>query len=220
METLEKRKHDIVNHLTWDDRVDANEIFVHVEDGKVILTGEVPDFSAKLAASKDAWMIEGVKSVENKLKVKFPDYDKLPDDAAITSTINYMLLWNDNILSSNIKVETRDRIVTLTGTVDSYWEKYLAENIASSARGISDVVNLLDVELAKSLEDVDIQTDIEDALKRSGLVDEKNIHVSVHNGVATLTGTSPHYPGKNEALDIAMYTSGVRNVMDKISIES
>lgn len=67
--------------------------------------------------------------------------------------------------------------------------------------------------------DIDIQADIENAFRRSILIDEQRIKASVNNGVVTLTGNARNYPEKNEALDIAMYTAIVINVMDKVTVE-
>jgi osmotically-inducible protein OsmY len=217
--TEEMRKQDIVDQLTWDDSVDANEVHVSVKDGNVKLTGTVPNFTAKLAASKDAYMVAGVKDVENDIDVEYPVTLQVPSDEEITSNINNMLIWNDNILSSNIKVETQNRIVTLRGSVESFWEKSLAGDIAASARGVIDVINTLDIELTKTAMDVDIQQDIKNAYRRSILIDEDKIIVGVNNGIVRLTGSVANYPIKKEALDIAMYTAGVIDVIDELTIE-
>jgi len=216
--TEQLRKQDIIDQLTWDDSVDANEVHVTVEDGIVKLKGKVPNFTAKLAASKDAYMVAGVKDVKNDIDVQYPATLQVPPDEEITSNINNMLIWNDNILSSNIKVETNNRIVTLTGKVESYWEKMLAGDIAASAGGVTDVVNTLGVELTRTTMDVDIQDDIKKAYRRSILIDEEKIGVSVKHGVLRLTGNVANYPIKREALDIAKNTAGVMDLIDELTI--
>ncbi len=211
-------KQDIIDHLIWDDGVNANDVYIHIENGNVRLTGKVPNFSAKMAATQDAYMIAGVKNVDNQLEVGFVSTGNMPDDAEITSNVRHMLLWNNKLISSNIRVESLDRIVTLSGNVETYWEKYLAEDIANKARGVKDVINLLQVELKKTMIDLDIQKDIENALKRSHFIDEKTMEVSVNNGVVTLSGTVINYPVKRQALYIAMHTAGVTDVNDEINL--
>jgi osmotically-inducible protein OsmY len=220
MKTSEILKQKIIDHLTWDDRIDSNDVYVYVEDGNVQLRGSVPTFSAKLAASKDAQMIDGVTNVDNQLEVSYPQTEEVLNDNEITSNIVNMLLWNSNIVSSDIVVKSQNRIVTLTGSVETYWEKYLAEDIANSAKGVIQVINLLDVELTKSKVDLDIQGAIEDALNRTSTIRSDNINVSVNNGIVTLTGNVGSFAEKEDIMDIARYTTGVVSVIDEITIEN
>lgn len=99
MRSSEVVKQDIIEHLTWDDRIDVNNVYVYVEDGNVQLKGNVPTYSAKLAASNDAYMIDGVMNVDNQLEAVYPETDKVLNDDEITSNIVNMLLWNSNIVS-------------------------------------------------------------------------------------------------------------------------
>ena len=216
--TSEIRKQDVVDQLIWDNSVNANDVFVNVQDGNVQLKGEVSTYSAKLAAAEDAYKVAGVRNVENLIEVKLPETTVLPNDDEITSNINKMLLWNSNIVSSDIKVITENRMVTLQGKVDTYWEKYQAENIANSANGVLGVINLLTVELSTSKVDEDIRNDIVSAFNRSVLIQEGEIDVSVNNGIVTLQGSVPNYAVKREATNVAMYTAGVLEVIDDLVI--
>jgi osmotically-inducible protein OsmY len=218
METTEKIKQDIIEHLKWDNSINANDVSVHVSDGNVQLQGKVPNFSSKIAATQDAYMVSGVKYVDNQIEVGVTEREKLPDDTEITHNLINMFLWNSHLRSSDIQVKSENRIVTLTGSVETFREKYLAEDIASNAWGVRDVINLLEVKLIRTFIDADIQTDIENAFTRAAFIDEKGIDVNVRNGVVTLSGTVVNYPVKKQALDIAAYTAGVTEVIDNLSI--
>jgi osmotically-inducible protein OsmY len=65
-------KQEIIDHLAWDDLVDANEIFVRVKDNVVRLEGYASSYAAKLAAEKHAYKVADVIRVQNLLKVKLP----------------------------------------------------------------------------------------------------------------------------------------------------
>ncbi|MBD3189942.1 MAG: BON domain-containing protein [Candidatus Heimdallarchaeota archaeon] len=52
--------------------IDPTEIDVKVEEGNVSITGTVPHWQAYLAVDDAAMFTEGVKSVENKLEIRFP----------------------------------------------------------------------------------------------------------------------------------------------------
>jgi osmotically-inducible protein OsmY len=106
----------------------------------------------------------------------------------------------------------------LTGFTDTYWEKNLAEDIAIYTHGVIDVENNLTVTLSKSLVDIDIENDIRAAYRRSVFIDEGKIGVNVNNGIVTLTGEVSHYFTKERAYNIAMYTSGVVDVINNILV--
>jgi osmotically-inducible protein OsmY len=214
----EIKKQEIVDQLAWDNSVNANAVHVDVQDGTVQLKGKVSNYTAKLAAERDAYLVQGVNIVENYLEIEFPPKFTIPSDDEITSNIYKMLIWNSNIDSSDIKVETSAGTVTLSGNVSSYWEKFMAEDIANSTNGVIGVVNDLEVVLIKTIEDVEIENDIRRAYKRSVLISEDEIQVSVNNGIVQLSGKVPTYPIKKEAYDIAVYTGGVTDVIDDIKI--
>lgn len=217
--TTEIIKQDIIDQLTWDNRIDANDVYVSVRDGVVILQGTVPSYAAKVAAEKDAYQVDGVNRVENELKVEFPPETERPDDQEITENIEKKLIWNSQVNSANISVQTVDGVVSLTGSVDSFWEKIMAEDIAQYTHGVTDVINRLLVSVTKSVLDIDIEKDIKNTYKRSGLLagNEDDLTVSVTNGIVRLSGVVPSYPAKRQAYNIAKYTSGVVDVIDDLS---
>jgi osmotically-inducible protein OsmY len=216
--TSEYIKKEIIDQLVWDNSVNANEILVSVSDGAVKLRGRVPTYASKIAAEKNAWSVEGVNRVENLLEVELPPDTARPSDTEITRSIENKLVWNSEITSANISIQTTDGIVSLNGTVDSFWQKSLAEDVAHFTRGVVDVVNNLAVSVTKSVIDIDIESDIKSTMKRSGLTGGHDITVSVANGIVRLSGTVPNHAVKKQAKSIAMYTAGVIDVIDDVVV--
>jgi osmotically-inducible protein OsmY len=68
----ERIHEDVCDRLTVDDRVDASEIDVSVEDNEVILSGTVTTKEEKRRAEDIAESIAGVRNVENRIKVVRP----------------------------------------------------------------------------------------------------------------------------------------------------
>ncbi len=216
--TDEYIKQNIVDQLVWDNRVDANDIKVMVEEGVAKLEGTVPNIITKTNAEKDAFQVEGVQMVENHLNVSFHTGETRPQDSLIATNIENKLLWNNQIDESDIQVTCLNGIVTLSGTAPSYWQKKLAEDIALTSDGVMMVRNDISVKIVKSAIDADIEKDIKKAFQRSVIIEEDKIDVHVKNGTAILTGVVPFYAMKREALDIAMFTAGVIDVRDEIGI--
>jgi osmotically-inducible protein OsmY len=211
-------KQKIIDQLIWDDSVNANDVQVEVQESTVQLRGTVPNYTAKLAAERDALNVPGVMNLESFLKVEFPPRITLPDDAEISRNIKSMLTLNTRVNAINIDVTTSDGIVTLSGTADSYWEKYEAEDVANTAHGVVEVINKIVVKPVKSVIDREIEADIRNAYERSSLIDESKIDVYVKNGVAHLTGVAENTLIKNEVFKKALYTTGVVDVIDEVTV--
>ena len=212
-------KKDVIDQIYWDARVDASNVVVEVEDGTVTLSGSVPNYDAREAAENDAWSIEGVKWVDNQIKVKFPRTRKIPSDSEIKTSAETSLSLNGNIDSTTIDVSVNNGIVTLEGTVDAYWKKFATESGISGVNGVTSIENKLSIVPTKSIEDESIAEEIMSSLSRKYNVNEEEIDVKVVNGEATLSGTVDSWKAYNEAMDAARYTLGVKDVNDDLVIK-
>ena len=66
-------------------------------------------------------------------------------DPGITTSVKTQLIAEDQVKARNITVETRDRVVTLTGTVQSSAEQAKALQIARNTKGVASVVDHLTI---------------------------------------------------------------------------
>lgn len=215
----EQIKRDVVDNLYWDTRVDASEINVDVdEDGNVTLEGTVPSYRAKMAATLSAWTVNGVLTIDNQVAVSLPTEITLPTDDEIKSNIQNSLLWNPDLVSTDIEVSVENGIVTLEGSVDSYWKLYLAENEAD-VQGVIDMVNKLTVVPSEDILDEDIAEDVVNALERNANVDVDDVTVKVEDGGVTLTGSVPSWYAYTSAEDSAFYTLGVTEVDNQLVVQ-
>ena len=214
----ESKKQDIFDQLTWDDRVNASDISVSVLGDIAELNGTVPTYATKLAAEGNAYLVSDIIDVRNNLAVDFPTDEAVPSDLEITSSIENKLKWDSQINPEDIQVETTNGIVSLSGMIDSYWEKIRAEDLTRHTHGVIDVDNNLTVTPLKSTKDVEIENDIKKAFRRSDLIDEEKINVTVNRGIVRLSGIAPNYFIKARIYDIATYSAGVRDIIDNITI--
>jgi osmotically-inducible protein OsmY len=217
MPTAEKIKKDIIDNLYWDTRVDASDINVEVEDGQVTLTGTVPSYTSRNAATTSSWSISGVQSVDNQLIVEYPAEITIPSDDEIKGNIESSLVWDTDIDSSDINVTVENNEVTLEGTVDAYWKKYRAANLAD-VTGVYDVINDITVVPTKNHEDEVIAKAVMNALIRNFNVDEKDVEVEVENGIVTIRGEASSWLEYKSASESAYFTAGVREVENLMQI--
>jgi osmotically-inducible protein OsmY len=200
---------DIRQELIWDDRVDDLDIEVSVVNGVATLTGTVPNYTQRSLAAMDAWKIDGVKNVTNLLDVTYPTTVTVPTDAEIKGNAESTLIWNSTVDSTDIDVSVTNGTVTLEGSVPTYWQHRLAEDLVAGLTGVVMVENHLTVVPTEDFEDEVIAQDVEDALERNLYVVAENITVEVSDGTVTLTGTVPTYNARAEAFNAAASTPGV-----------
>ncbi|MFO7944933.1 MAG: BON domain-containing protein [Anaerolineales bacterium] len=214
-ETIKK---EVVDQLYWDNRVDADDVTVHVDNGVVTLKGTVSTHGARSSAVTDTWMIDGVTSVEDKIDVELAPTVEIPTDAEIRNNIQNILSWNTDIDVMDIDVSVEGGIVTLEGTVDEYWKKWKAVELVSDVSGVIDVLDEMTVVPTGSFIDKDIAETINDALNRNLYIDSEDITVEVEHGKVTLTGVVPTNFVRSKAGDIASYTAGVIDVHNNLVV--
>ncbi|EPD6702063.1 molecular chaperone OsmY [Cronobacter dublinensis] len=134
--------------LVDDEKIKSTDISVKTEKSVVTLSGFVESQAQAEEAVKIAKGIEGVASVSDKLHVrdgKDASVKGYAGDAATTSEIKAKLLADDIVPSRNVKVETTDGVVQLSGTVESEKQSQRAESIAKAVDGVKSVKNDLKV---------------------------------------------------------------------------
>ncbi|KGT88470.1 periplasmic protein [Erwinia typographi] len=134
--------------LVDDDAIKSTDISVKTHSGVVTLSGFVPSQDQAELAVAAAKKVEGVKSVSDKLHVKDSTKASVSGyagDTATTSEIKAKLLADDIVPSRNVKVETTNGVVQLSGTVKSQAQSERAESIAKAIDGVKSVKNDLAV---------------------------------------------------------------------------
>ncbi len=104
--------------LVDDEQIKSTDISVKTEKSVVTLSGFVESQAQAEEAVKIAKGVEGVTSVSDKLHVrdgKDKSVKGYAGDAATTSEIKAKLLADDIVPSRNVKVETTDGVVQLSG---------------------------------------------------------------------------------------------------------
>ena len=216
MKTDEGIAKDVVDSLYWDSRVDASKVAVTVNEGIVSLSGTVSSYSERAAALEDAWIITGVQDVKNQLQVDFRT--EVPSDSEIKSNIEQAFTWDNDLYPFDIQISVETGWVTLEGTVDAFWKKVRAEDLAFSMRGATRVTNKIVVVPTQTIADEKIAESIVNALDRNVNVNVDNINVAVENGTVALNGTVPSWSAKQAAYDTARYTLGVKEVKDQVAV--
>ena len=211
-------KQSIVNELARDTRIDASKIEVTVDNGSVSLSGEVPTFLGKSAATEDALSILGVKEVDNLTVVNYPATFTLPTDEEIKENVLSKLVGSPDLDLVDLDVAVDGGIVTLKGTVDAYWKKTFLENLVAFEAGVTFIENHVAVVPTDGVLDKVIAEDIVTSLEERALVDADDIDVSVSDGMVELAGSVPNWAAQQAAVNAAIYTAGVKMLDNNLVI--
>lgn len=141
----------VKSKLLWNDHTDGLDIKVETRNGNVMLSGTADSNASKDLAGRIAENTEGVRAVENHLRVgaksnagaemesRTGDAVAAVSDAWITSKVKSSFLFSRNIPATDISVDTRNGVVTLSGAVASGAERDLAVEVAKGIRGVKEV---------------------------------------------------------------------------------
>ena len=143
----------IKSKLLWNSVTEGLNIDVSANQGVVTLKGQAKDADAKQLAGSLASNTDGVTEVNNLISVSARDTQAIKEqneatansvkeelsDAWITSKVKSSLIYSRTLDGLNIKVQTKDGVVSLDGVVANYAEKELAVEIARNIRGVKGV---------------------------------------------------------------------------------
>jgi osmotically-inducible protein OsmY len=111
-------------------------------------------------------------------------------DAELQQDVMNELKWEPTLKAAEIGVAVKDGIVTLSGYVDSYVKKLVAEHAAARVFGVRAVAEEIQVRLPGSLKrsDEDIAGVVANVLEWNVLVPHDRVKVQVQDGLVTLSG--------------------------------
>jgi len=147
------------------------------------------------------------------------------DDSTITARVKAALIDDKNIRSSDISVKTENKVVTLSGSVDSAEQKDLAVKAAKTVKGVTTVNDQLNVVAEKSASlkgyagDTAITSQVKAKLLADDIVPSRKVTVETRAGTVHLSGTVDSRQQADRAADIAKAVSGVKNVENNLSVK-
>ena len=209
-------KRDVIDELEWDPAVDEAGIEVDVVDRVVTLSGTVPSYARKIAVEKAVQRVEGVRAVVVQLHVCPPDTEAAADDA-IAASAEAVLNATEGIPPGAISVKANRGCLTLTGTLDWGHQRRAAEIAVGRLRGVVGIVNR--IEVRSEVDASEITAKIAGALKRRARADVQRMRIEVRDGIVTLSGTVHSLAEKRAAHGVAWATRGVRDVVDRLTVE-
>lgn len=142
-------------------------------------------------------------------------------DSQIQTDVMQEIKWDPSVTHEHVGVSVEDAIVTLSGTVPTYIEKWAAERAAQRVEGVKAVVEKIQVKLPSSLErdDKSLAKAIVDQFKWNVQVPDQLVKASVEDGWVELTGEVEWEYQRKATEECVKGLTGVKGVSNNISIK-
>ena len=134
-------KTEINHNLFQKDHKLFGAVKVSVDDGKVLITGSVPNPQDRIEISKLSWKVDGVREVINEVQVtNKASFTNRAKDLLINKSLQTQLLLDQSINFINFSVDTVNGVVYIFGIARDQEE---INRIIKHARNINYVENII-----------------------------------------------------------------------------
>jgi osmotically-inducible protein OsmY len=142
-------------------------------------------------------------------------------DSEIEQDVKDELRWDPEIDATDIAVSVKKGVVTLTGFVKSYSDKYEAEAAAKRVAGVVGLANDIEVRLPSvdQRPDPEIAREAADAIRSQLPISSEHIKVIVKSGWVTLEGTVEWQYQRQTAETAVRRIRGVKGITNSIQVK-
>ena len=205
----------------------GDSITIKSEKGIVTLTGTVESEPHRMLAQESVANLEGVKNVNNELKIKGePSVEN--SDAWIGVNVKTLLFFSRNVSSRNTDVSVKDGVVTLRGEADNSAQKSLTTEYAKDIAGVKDVKNEMTIAKSPSqpketvgekIDDASITAQVKFSLLFHHATRVLKTQVKTQDGVVTLSGMAKNSAEKTLVTKLVNEINGVTEVNNEMTIQ-
>ena len=188
----------------------------------VMLTSAVATGSAYAENSTTDKTHSGVESAGQKVDSSMNKVGNFMDDSTITAKVKAALVDHDSIKSTDISVKTDQKVVTLSGFVESQAQAEEAVKVAKGVEGVTSVSDKLHVRDSKDSSvkgyagDTAITSEVKAKLLADDIVPSRKVKVETTDGVVQLSGTVESQAQSDRAESIAKAIDGVKSVKNDL----
>ena len=141
-------------------------------------------------------------------------------DSSIESSAKKSYVFKTYLKTDDIKIQSKDGAVTLTGTVSEESHKSLAEETVASLPGVKSVNNKIELKGERPAENSDawLITKVKATLLFHRSVSGIKTEVNVKDGIVTLQGEATSQAQKDLTTEYAKDVEGVKNVNNEMTV--
>lgn len=141
-------------------------------------------------------------------------------DSRIESSAKQSYVFKTYLKNDTIKVQSKDGVATLTGTVAEDSHKALAQQTVAGLPGVKSVDNQIESKAERAADNSDawISAKVKAALLFHRNVSATKTQVEVQNGIVTLRGEAASQAQKELTTEYAKDAEGVKDVKNEIRV--
>ncbi|HXP59506.1 MAG TPA: BON domain-containing protein [Dongiaceae bacterium] len=203
----------VLAEIEFEPSVNLEDIGVSVREGIVTLTGSVSSYDEKLAATRAAKRVAGVRGLAEDILVKLTESSRRADSDIAAAAVD-AIKWMTTLPTDSVKITVRDGWLSLEGAVGGWHQKRAAEEAVRNLAGVQGVTNLILIEPAVA--PGDMKGAIEAAFERHAPLDARQIRVDNNGGKVVLRGNVRSFIERDEAERAAWAAPGVSDVENRI----
>ena len=188
----------------------------------VMLTSAVATGSAYAENATMDKAQSGVESAGQKVDSSMNKVGNFMDDSTITAKVKAALVDHESIKSTDISVKTDQKVVTLSGFVESQAQAEEAVKVAKGVEGVTSVSDKLHVRDSKDTSvkgyagDTATTSEVKAKLLADDIVPSRKVKVETTDGVVQLSGTVESQAQSDRAESIAKAIDGVKSVKNDL----
>jgi osmotically-inducible protein OsmY len=154
------------------------------------------------------------------LALTVPVHAAKQTDSRIESSARQSYVFRTYLKTDDIKVQSKDGAVVLTGTVTENFHKSLAQDTVAGLPGVNSVDNRLETKGAPSTANSDawLRDKVKITLSFHRSVSALSTEVDVKDGVVTLRGTAASDAQKELTTEYSRDVEGVKGVINEITV--
>jgi len=153
------------------------------------------------------------------LAISMPVYASKMDDR-IESSAKKSYVFKTYLKGDDIKIQSKDGVVTLTGSVSEESHKSLAQETVADLSGVKSVDNRLEVKGERPAENSDtwVHMKVKTALLFHRSVSGFETEINVKDGIVTLRGEASSQAQKDLTTEYARDVEGVKDVKNEMTV--
>ena len=142
-------------------------------------------------------------------------------DKTLKQAVEDELEWEPSIDAEHIGVTAEDGVVTLTGHVGSYAEKFTAEKATKRVKGVRAIAQEIEIRFPndKKTSDDQIAKRALDIIAWDSTIPNDMVQLKVQNGFITLSGQVDWYYSRDDAESAIRRLAGVKGIANDIIIK-
>jgi osmotically-inducible protein OsmY len=207
---------NVLAELSWDPSVAVTNLDVITSNGYATLSGTADTYGSKYAAEDAAYRVFGVRDVTNDIVVDPVALAGRTDDA-IQADVRAAIALDSRVPVDRLSVAVNGGIVTMTGSLDYYYQREAAEDDAVQIAGVKEVDDLIAL-TSPGMMAVDVADRITQAFARNAELADDDVNVTLDGATVTLGGTVRTWSEYDEAEAAAWRAPGVGEVVNNILV--